>query len=78
MLYFRVLLTLCGFPGGPGGKEPACQCRKTKQRLAQSLGWEDPLEEGTATHSSITAWRILWIEESGRLKYLGLHRVKCN
>ena len=29
----------------------------------QSLGWEDPLEEGTATHSSILAWRIPWTEE---------------
>ena len=32
-----------------------------------SLGWEDPLEEGMATHSSILAWRILWAEEPGRL-----------
>ena len=33
----------------------------------QSLGQEDPLEEGMATHSSILAWRILWTEEPGRL-----------
>ena len=33
----------------------------------QSLGWEDPLEEGTATHSSILAWRIPWTEEPGEL-----------
>ena len=32
-----------------------------------SLGWEDPLEKGTATHSSILAWRIAWTEESGGL-----------
>ena len=32
-----------------------------------SLGWEDPLEEGMATHSSILAWRIPWTEEPGRL-----------
>ena len=32
-----------------------------------SLGWEDPLEEGMATHSSILAWRIPWIEESDGL-----------
>ena len=31
------------------------------------LGWEDPLEEGIATHSSILAWRIPWIEEPGGL-----------
>ena len=35
-----------------------------------SLGWEDPLEEEMATHSSILAWRIPWMEESG-----GLHTV---
>ena len=33
----------------------------------QSLAWEDPLEKGTATHSSILAWRISWTEEPGRL-----------
>ena len=32
----------------------------------RSLGWEDPLEEGMATHSSIFAWRIPWTEEPGR------------
>ena len=32
-----------------------------------SLGWEDPLEEGRATHSSILAWRIPWTEEAGGL-----------
>ena len=33
----------------------------------RSLGWEDALEKGTATHSSILAWRIPWTEEAGRL-----------
>ena len=33
----------------------------------QFLGWEDPLEKGTATHSSTLAWRILWAEEPGKL-----------
>ena len=33
----------------------------------RSLGWEDPLEKGMATHSSILAWRISWTEEPGRL-----------
>ena len=37
----------------------------------QSLGWEDPLEEGMATHSSILAWRILWTEEPGGLQSIG-------
>ena len=40
-----------------------------------SLGEEDPLEEGKATHSSILAWRIPWTEEPGRLLSIGLHRV---
>ena len=35
----------------------------------QSLGWEDPLEEGTATHSSILAWKIPRIEEPGGLQF---------
>ena len=41
----------------------------------QSLGQEDPLEEGTATHSTILALRISWTEESGRLQSIGLDRV---
>ena len=42
----------------------------------QSLGQEDPLEEGTATHSSILAWRIPWTEEAGRLQSTGSQRVR--
>ena len=38
----------------------------------QSLGWEDPLEKGMATHSSILAWRIPWTEEPGGLQSMGL------
>ena len=37
-----------------------------QETWVQSLGWEDPLEEGIATHSSILAWRIPWMEEPGR------------
>ena len=43
-----------------------------------SLGWEDPLEEGMATHSSIQAWRIPWTEEPGGLQSVGLQRVGHN
>jgi len=50
-----------GFPGGVSGKEPTCQCRSHETQV-QSLGQEDPLEEGMATHSSILAWRIPWTE----------------
>ena len=41
-----------------------------------SLAWEDPLEEGKETHSSIHAWRIPWTEEPSRLQAIGLHGVK--
>ena len=37
-----------------------------------SLGQDDPLEKGLATHSSILAWRIPWTEEPGRLQSLGV------
>ena len=37
----------------------------------QSLGQEDPLEEGMATHSSVLAWRIPWTEDPGRLPSIG-------
>ena len=40
-----------------------------------SLGWEDPLEKGMATHSNILAWRILWTEKPGRLQSIGWHRA---
>ena len=40
-----------------------------------SLGWEDPLEEGMATYSSILAWRIPWTEEPGGLQSMELQRV---
>ena len=41
-----------------------------------SLGWEDPLEEGMATYSSILAWRMPWTEEPGGLESIGLQRVR--
>ena len=39
------------------------------------LGWEDPLEEGMATHSSILAWEIPWTGEPGELQSMGSQRV---
>ena len=44
----------------------------------QYLGWEDPLEKGTATHSSILAWRIPWTEEPDGLQSMGPQRVGHN
>ena len=42
----------------------------------QSLGWEDPLEKEMATRSNTLAWKILWMEETGRLQTLGSQRVR--
>ena len=42
-----------------------------QETWVQSLGWEDPLDKGTATHSSILAWRVTWTEEPGRLQSVG-------
>ena len=65
--------TLC-FPGGSDGKEPACHCRRQEKRV-WSLGQEDLLEKETATHSSILARIIPWIEEHGGLHSMELQRV---
>ena len=46
-----------------------------RETWVRSLGWEDPLEKGKATHSSILAWRIPWTEEPGALQSLGLQGV---
>ena len=47
-----------------------------QETWVQSLGQEDPLEEGMATHSSILAWRIPWTEEPGGLQSIRSHRVE--
>ena len=47
-----------------------------RETQVRSLGREDPLEKEMATHSSILAWRILWIEEPGRLQAMGSQRVR--
>ena len=46
-----------------------------QESQVQFLGWEDPLEEGMTTHSSILAWRIPWTEERGGLQSIGSQRV---
>ena len=45
--------------------------QETKEMQVRSLGWQDPLEEGMATHSSILSWRIQWTEESGNIQFIG-------
>ena len=64
-----------GFPRGSAVKNlPAMQ--EVQGTWIQSPGWEVPLEEGMATHSSILTWRIPWTEEPGGLLSIGLQRVK--
>ena len=53
---------------------PAVQ--EAQETRVQSLGREDPLEEGMATHSSVLAWRIPWTEKPGGLQSIGLQRVR--
>ena len=63
-----------GFPDSLAVKNlPAMQ--ELQETCVQSLGWEDPLEEGIANHSSILAWRFPWTEELGRLQSMGSQRV---
>ena len=47
-----------------------------QETWVESLGWEDSLGEGMATHSSILAWRMPWIEEPGGLQAMGSQRVE--
>ena len=60
-------MEIWGFLGGSVAKNlPTMQ-----ETQAQSLVWDDPLEEGMATHSSILAWRTPWTEEPGGLQPMG-------
>ena len=52
--------------------------QETQDTWVKSLGWEDPLEQEMATHSTILAWKIIWTEESGRLQSKELQRVGHN
>ena len=61
-----------GFHGGSDGKESECDVRD----LGSIPGWEDPLEEGIATHSSILAWQILLNRGAWFLQSIGSQRVE--
>ena len=50
--------------------------QEMQEMRVQYLGWEDPLEEGMATHSIVLAWRIPWTEGPGGLQSMGLQRVR--
>ena len=72
-------------PGGLVVKKKKKSLPAVQETLVPSLGQEDPLEKGMATHSRIFAWRIPWTEEPGRLQSLGSqkqslvtkHTVQC-
>ena len=67
-------MSCLGFLDGSAIKNlPAIQ--ETQETQVLSLGWEDPLEEGMATHSSTLAGKILWTEEPGGLWSMGLQRA---
>ena len=70
--FFRVFNPSVGFPVGTVVKNPPANAGDT----VGFLGQEDPLEEGTAIHSGILAWRIPWTEEPGGLQSLGSQRVR--
>ena len=58
------------------GKKNLSAMQETQEMWVWSLGLEDPLEKEMATHSSILAWKIPWMEETGELQYVGLQRVR--
>ena len=65
------LLDNMGFPGAHMVKNPPA----VQETWVLSLGQEDPLEEGMATHSSILAWKIPWTEEPSGLQSMRSQRV---
>jgi len=69
-IFLKPLLRF-GFSGGSRGKE-SVNLPTIWETQVQSLGKEDPLVKGMATHSSILSWRISWIEESGRVTVHGV------
>ena len=66
-----------GFPGSSMVKNPPAM-QEMQETWVQSLGREDPLEEGMATHSSIPAWKIPWSEDPGRLQHMVAQKVRHN
>ena len=80
-----ILETQVQFPGGIGHVLPSLLVPMVKKNLPamwetwiQPLDWEDLLEKGMATHSSILVWEVPWTEKPGRLQSTGLQRVRHN
>ena len=80
-LYFKlcILLLLLQVKNVPQGVSLVAQVVKNppamQETWIQSLDWEDPLEKGMTTYSSILAWRIPWTEERHRIHFMESQRV---
>ena len=71
----KMVLSLCGLRGFPGGSDGrASVCNEGEPGLIPRS--EDLLEKEMATHSSILAWKIPWVEEPGGLRSMGSQRVR--
>ena len=71
MLQYNSSLLKCGLQIMTSSQE-AQKVKNLSETQVLSLGPKDPLEEETATHSSILAWEIPWMKESGGLQSMGL------
>ena len=67
-----------GFPGGSDSNEFACNAGDLQETQVRTLGQEDPLDKGMATHFSILAWRIPWTKEPRGLQFKGSQRIRHN
>ena len=67
---------MMGFSGGSSDKETFLPRQDMEETQVRSLCWEDPLDKGMATYSSILAWRIPWTELPGGLQSIGPQRVR--
>ena len=70
-VYFKLSLTQRGLPDGAVVKN-LLPVQETEETQVWSPGREDPLEQETAIHSKILAWKIPWTEEPGGLQFMGL------
>ena len=68
LLLQLLLIYPCLSRGSPGASDGKKKSACNAGDLGSSLGWEDPLKKGMATHSNILAWRTPWTEEPGRLQ----------
>ena len=73
--FIHKINTVCVYIGASLVAQMVKNLPAMQETWVQSLGPKDPLEEEMATHSSILAWRIPWIEEPSRLQSMGSQRV---